>query len=88
MVKSTRQYLKEPTTVQVFDFKKVLPGFGVLSFKSGDDICADLFNIPDWKNAKVLDLVRAGHKVEAQLTPDSSADSDGHPECVSVRLLS
>lgn len=95
MSKSVRSFLENPdletpVEVEVADFKQISPFLGVLSFTSvlngSVQRFDDVFNINDSTVMETLLQDRAGKKTFAFLTPDTSADADGHPEIVRARI--
>ena len=82
--KQVRKYLSGPETIEVVDFKMMEPDLGAIMYHKEIDgrmeKVADIVNVPSAEVMDVLGHVDAGKRVTATIVPDTTEDSDGHPE--------
>lgn len=73
-------------TVNITNAKVIAPGLMVLVFPNDEDTYADIFNVTDEQQEKLL-AVEAGKQVSVTITADTEEDADGHPSVVDAAVM-
>lgn len=87
MLKSIRKTLTGEQKFVLSNVHQVTENLAVLSYDLEGNHNTDLFNV---NSKEVMDTVLSalsGKKVEVTVVPDSSADADGHPECIAATVI-